>query len=369
MDIRYRIRSFGRPAVEGPNGPLGGCAAQRQALALLTVVAAAGERGLSRDKIVALLWPETDTRRSSHRLSQLLHALRRTLGEDALLASAGEIRVNPDRMTSDVAEFHAARSRGALDIAAECYSGPFMDGFFLGDAPEFERWVESERAALTRAYGEALETLAIEAEAAGERASASRWWSLLAAHEPLSSRVIMRLMSALAAYGDRAGALHHAHRYEVGVERELEAAPNPAVLALADRLRRTAIAGVANSDDRPYSIAVSPILNLSSAASNDYLAEGLVEELTNSLSRLEGVRLVAVPSAESIARPHLDAILEGSIRQADGRIRVILRLVDPEDGSYVWSQRYERQLHNVFELQDELTGTILQDMKSVLHSE
>ncbi len=366
MDIRYRIRSFGSPAVEGPDGPLGGCAAQRQALALLTIVAAAGERGLSRDKIIALLWPEADARRAGHRLSQLLHSLRRSLGEDSLVASAGEIRVNPDRMTSDVAEFNTARSRGALDRAAACYSGPFMDGFYLGDAPEFERWVESERAAFDRAYGEALETLAIAAEASGDRATASRWWSLLAAHEPLSSRVIMRLMSALAAYGDRAGALHHAQRYEVGVERELEAVPNPAVLALAERLRQTAIAS-ASLANRRFSIAVSPILNLSSAPGNDYLAEGLVEELTNSLSRQEGVRLVAVPSVEGISRASLDGILEGSIRQADDRIRVILRLVDPKDGSYVWSQRYERQLESVFELQDELTEAILQDMRPVLH--
>ena len=363
MDIRYRIRSFGSPAVEGPDGPLGGCAAQRQALALLTLVAAAGYRGLSRDKIIALLWPEADARRSGHRLSQLLHALRGSLGDDALIASAGEIRVNPDRLTSDVAEFNVARSQGALDRAAACYSGPFMDGFFLDDAPGFERWVESERVGFSRAYGEALETLAIDAEAAGERANASRWWSLLAAHEPLSSRVIMRLMSALAAYGDRAGALHQAQRYEMGVERELEAAPNPAVLALANRLRRAATA--AASDNDCFAVAVLPITNLSSATSNDYLAEGLVEELTNSLARLQGVRLMAASSLESISRVSLDGMLEGSIRQEGDRVRLILRLIDPADGSHLWSQRYERLVENVFQLQDELTETILQDMGAV----
>jgi DNA-binding SARP family transcriptional activator len=353
---QLRIRSFGSPAVEGPDGPLRGCAAQRQALALLTLVAAAGERGLSRDKIIALLWPEADGRRSGHRLSQLLHALRRGLGEDALIASAGEIRLNPDRITSDVAEFKAARSRGDLETAVACYSGPFMDGFFLGDAPEFERWVESERAALVRAYGAALETLAIDAEAGGERAGASRWWSLLAEHEPLSSRVIMRLMAALAAHGDRAGALQQAQRYEVGIDRELEASPNPAVLALADQLR--------GAPSR-FSVAVLPITNLSSTKSNDFLAEGLVEELTSRLAGLAGVRLVAVPSPESIACARLDGVLEGSIRQADGRIRLIVRLVDPTDGSHLWSQRYERVVENVFELQDELTEAILGELGTV----
>src|SRR5215212_6756475 len=104
------IRSFGSPAVVGPSGALGGCAAQRQALALLTLVGAAGERGLSRDKVVAMLWPETDSQRAGHRLSQLLHALRGSLGEDAIISGSGEIRLNPERLTSDVAEFKANRS-------------------------------------------------------------------------------------------------------------------------------------------------------------------------------------------------------------------------------------------------------------------
>jgi TolB-like protein len=241
-----------------------------------------------------------------------------------------------------------------------------MDGFFLSDCPDFEHWVESERTSLARAYGEALETLAIDAETRGERASASRWWSLLAEHEPLSSRVIMRLMSALAAHGDRAGALHQAQRYEVGVNRELEASPNPAVLALADRLRRAPVTGTSGAGRSRFSIAVLPITNLSSAASNDYFAEGLVEELTSRIARLEGVQLVGTTSPESITRAGLDAVLEGSIRQADGRIRLILRLVDPVDGSHLWSQRYERAAGNVFELQDELTDTILTELAILL---
>lgn len=366
MHIRYRIRSFGSPAVEGPAGPVGGCAAQRQPLALLTLVAAAGERGISRDKLMALLWPEADARPAGHRLSQLLHAIRRCLGDDALTAAAGEIRLNPERLSSDVADFKAARSAGELERVVACYSGPFMDGFFLSDAPEFERWVEAERVGFANAFGEALETLAIDTEAGGDRAGASRWWRLLAEHEPLSSRVIMRLMSALAAHGDRAGALHQAQRYEVSVGRELEADPNPAVLELADRLRRAPAKQPSAAGGARFSLAVLPIANFSSPPGNDYLAEGLVEELTSRLARLEGVRLVALSSPESIPRANLDAVLQGSLRQADGRIRLILRLVDPADGSHLWSQRYERAVGNVFQLQDELSESIVAELRAVL---
>ena len=55
-------------------------------------------------------------------------------------------------------------------------------------------------------------------------------------------------------------------------------------------------------------------------------------------------------------------MLEGSIRQADGRIRVILRLIDPADGSHLWSQRYERNVENAFELQDELADAIVAEL-------
>jgi len=241
-----------------------------------------------------------------------------------------------------------------------------MDGFFLDGSLEFERWVESERAGLARSYGEALETLAIDAEAASDRARASKWWTMLAEHEPLSSRVIMRLMAALAAHGDRAEALQQAQRYEVGVGRELEAEPNPAVLALADRLRRAPANGAPGPDRSRFSIAVLPIANLSPAAANDYFAEGLVEELTSRLARVEGVRLVAVTSGDGGARAGLDAVLEGSIRQEGGQIRLILRLIDPSDGTHLWTQRYEREVENVFDLQDELAETALAALRKLV---
>lgn len=362
-----RLRTFGSPAVDGPAAPKGGTAAQPQSLALLTLVAAAGERGLSRDKIVALLWPEADTRRARHCLSQLCHALRRSLGEHIFSSASAELRLDPSQITSDVGEFKAACLRGDSERVVACYAGPFLDGFFLSGAPEFERWVEAERVAFARAFTEALETLAIDAEAKGDRAEAARWWSRLAEQEPLSSRVIIRLMSALAAHGDRAGALEQARRYEEGLDRELEAAPNPAVVALADRLRRAPI----NSDPSPaalrrrISIAVLPITKLGSMPDN-YLAEGLVEELAHGLAQLEGVRVTAVTSPERLRRASPNAILEGIIRQIDNRIRLIVRLVDAADGSYLWSSCYDRAVDDVFTVQTELSKNIVEELGGVL---
>jgi DNA-binding SARP family transcriptional activator len=365
---QMRIRSFGSPAVEGPSGPLGGCAAQRQALALLTVLAV-GDKGVSRDKIYALLWPEADARRAGHRLSQLLHALRGSLGDDAFIGGSGEIRLNRERISSDVAEFQEACSREDFERAVACYGGPLLDGFFLTDAPEFERWAEAERVGLARAFTEVLETLAIAAESRGEQAEAASWWTRLAEHEPLSSRIIIRLMSALAAHGDRAGALEQARRYEQELGRELEAEPNPAVVALADRLRRAPSKSALSPavSRRRISIAIQPFTKLG-AMPDSYLTEGLVEELTHGLAQLPGVRVVSGNRPERPNPPGPGAILEGIIRQIDDRLRLIVRLVDSADGSYLWSTRYDRRVNDVFAAQDELSQAILEELRGFLGS-
>ncbi|NIQ56042.1 MAG: hypothetical protein GWN71_22525, partial [Gammaproteobacteria bacterium] len=121
--------------------------------------------------------------------------------------------------------------------AVEVYTGPFLDGFSLSDAPEFEHWADGQRTRLSDLYGEALETLADDAEGQGELADAVAWWKARATHDPFDSRVALRLMQALVATGNPAGALQHAaaHRRLLAEELDLEL---PADLAaLTERLR------------------------------------------------------------------------------------------------------------------------------------
>jgi DNA-binding SARP family transcriptional activator len=322
---------------------------------------------MSRDKIIALLWPECDSKRARHRLSQLCHAIRRSLGE-VITAGSTELRLDPGRITSDVAEFKHAFARADSERAVASYSGPFLDGFFLSDAPGFERWVEGERVAFARAFTEALETLAIDAESRGDRSKAARWWNKLAEHEPLSSRVIIKLMSALAAHGDRAGALEQARRYEDELGRELEAEPNPAVVALAERLR-AAPADAASfpvRTRRRILLTVVPFIKLGSI-SDDYFADVLREEITHGLAQVEGVRVTSNVSPEiSSASPA--AMLEGIIRQIGDRLRLIVRLVDSSDGSYLWSSRYDRAMDDVLTLEDELSKAVVSDLEAFLRT-
>ena len=130
---------------------------------------------MSRDKLQAYLWPESDADRARHVLNQLLYAQRRQVGDDALFLGQKTLRLNPVVMWADVTAFEAALAGGDLEGAAELYRGPFLDGFFVKEAPGFERWVEDQRAALARRAMAALTSLAERAAAAGDhRAAAER---------------------------------------------------------------------------------------------------------------------------------------------------------------------------------------------------
>jgi DNA-binding SARP family transcriptional activator/TolB-like protein len=231
------LKAFGGLSVAVDGSPGSGAAQQRKTLALLALVAASGQRGIGRDKLIAYLWPEADTEHARGLLKQARYALRRDLHAPDLFLGATELRLNPTVISSDIQAFEAALDRGDPAQAAPIYTGPFLDGFYLSDATEFEHWVEAERGRLRQRACEALETIATEAASRGNYGCAVEWGRRLAALDPLNSRVALSLMNALAATGDRAGALHVARVHERLLRDEVDAAPDPAVVRLVERLR------------------------------------------------------------------------------------------------------------------------------------
>ena len=141
-------------------------------------------------------------------------------------------------LATDLEAFAAALEAGEFERAVAAYGGPFLDGFYLSDASEFEHWVEEERARLAQRYSSALEALARGATTAGDVVAAAGWWRQLAQVEPLNARVTVSYMEALGAAGDRPAALRFARAYETLLREEFDADPDPAVLAAAERLRR-----------------------------------------------------------------------------------------------------------------------------------
>lgn len=250
--VTFRFRTLGGASLEGPKGPVTGRGTQPRRLAVLSLLAAAPDRTLLRDRIVGCVWPEAEQSRARHLLSDAVYVLRRTLGEEALLSRGNEaLRLDEHVVWTDVGAFEAALEAGDLETAVDHYDGEFLAGFHLSGAPDFERWQERQRRRLGSLYGEALERLARKAEDDGDAKAAVRWWKKRAAHDPFDSRIAHALMSALAAAGNPAGALRHARVHELMLRDELGLEPADEVLKLADTLRE--------GGDRDTSEASRPI--------------------------------------------------------------------------------------------------------------
>jgi TolB-like protein/cytochrome c-type biogenesis protein CcmH/NrfG len=137
----------------------------------------------------------------------------------------------------DALDLEQAVASGDLEAAASLYSGPFMDGVHVKDAPEFEKWVDSERERLASVHREVLEGLATAASEGGRRQEAAEWWKKLAVQDPYSDRIALGLMEALSEAGDRAGALRYAQVHATLLREDFGTEPGPDVAELERRIR------------------------------------------------------------------------------------------------------------------------------------
>ena len=214
------LKTFGGLSVAADAASARGAAQHRKTLALLALLAVANRRGMSRDKLIAYLWPDADTEHGRSLLNQACYALRRDLHAPGLFLGATELRLNPDVITSDIQTFADALERGDAEQVAVVYAGPFLDGFYLRGAGEFERWVEEERSRLARRALDALQSLATRAASAGDLEAAMKWWRRLTELDALSAHAALGLMRALDDAGERAEAVQHGRRYEAYVRTE-----------------------------------------------------------------------------------------------------------------------------------------------------
>jgi DNA-binding SARP family transcriptional activator/tetratricopeptide (TPR) repeat protein len=216
-------------AVTGP-------ATQRHRMALLAMLAVSHPHPVPRERLIGRLWPDRDIDASRRLLNQAVHALRGALGEASVLSVGDDLRLDPRGLECDVIAFVAARTAGDHQRAADLYAGPLLDGFVPPSAA-FEQWVDGERERLRRECCAALESLGEAADAAGATDRSVECWRRLAALEPYSGRITLRLMQSLSNAGDHAAAVQQARVHEELLRRDLEAEPHPAVIALSDRLR------------------------------------------------------------------------------------------------------------------------------------
>ena len=256
------FRTLGALRLIGTDGrEAAGVLAQPKRLALLAYLIMARPRGQHRrDTLLALFWPDLSQSHARHALSQALHFLRRSLSAQLVVTRGSEeVGVDPTLVRCDALAFDQAVDAGDVEAASTLYEGDFLAGFFLSDAPEFERWLDNERSRLRSRAVEVARTRADLGRAEGKRIDAARWASRAAALDPLDERALRRLMRAHDEAGDRAAAIGAFQAFARRLSQELDAEPSPETLRLAEVIRaRVTPSPLVSADNAPVRLERLP---------------------------------------------------------------------------------------------------------------
>ena len=213
--------------------------AQPKRVALLVYLALGARRGFKRrDTLLGVFWPDVEEERARHALRQALYVLRRALGANVVVSRGDEeLGVDRDRVWCDAAAFEEAVDAGSPVDALELYEGDLLPGFYLDDAPEFERWLENERRRLRRKAADSAWAEANQREEARDLPEAARWARRAQELTPLDETSLCRLVGLLDRLGDRAGAIKAYEQFARVLESAYEAEPAPETQVLIRRIR------------------------------------------------------------------------------------------------------------------------------------
>ncbi|MEM7226810.1 MAG: BTAD domain-containing putative transcriptional regulator, partial [Pseudomonadota bacterium] len=356
----------------------------RKAQALLALLALSGGTPLTREKLTGLLWSERGEEQARGSLRQALAELRRALGEGDthyLGADRDSLSLNGANFRCDALDLEALVASGELERACALYGGPLLDGISVAD-PAFEDWLAAERARFAELAQGALNRLLARQTGAGDSAAAVATARKLLDLDPLQEPVHRALMSLYADQGERAMALKQYRTCRDLLANELGVEPEAETTALFEALKSGTAAPTAPapgpvSDD--VSIAVLPFANLSGDPEQEYFSDGITEDIITELSRFRELMVIARNSSfaykdkaikvQDIGRD-LGAcyLLEGSVRKAGKRVRVSAQLVETASGNHLWAERYDRELEDIFAVQDEITQAIVTVLPTRLQS-
>jgi TolB-like protein/Tfp pilus assembly protein PilF len=366
------VQLLGGASLRSGDTPVSGPPAQRHRIALLTLIVAAWPQPLSRDRAMALLWPERDDANARRLLNLAVHVLRGALGEDAIASTGDGLLLNPSLLACDLHELRSAIAANTPDCVVRLYTGPLLEGFHLDDSLEFGHWLDDARRELTHAYIGALLAEARRQGQSGDVHGRVRTCLRLVTADPHSSVYAQDLMRALDAAGDRVGAIHHASEHAHRLRVDLDLDSDPAVAALAKELREAA-----PGHGRAPAVAVLPFLNLSADPEQEYFADGITEDVIAHLSKIRALTVIARTSVMPFKqRQHspkeigatlgATSVLDGSVRHVGDRVRIVAKLIDVDTDKHLWAETYDRQLTDIFSIQTDVAIHIAAALKAQL---
>jgi TolB-like protein/Tfp pilus assembly protein PilF len=350
---------------------------QPRRFALLAYLAAAGDGSAahSRDTLQALFWPEYDQARARNALAQALHYLRQQLPGVLLARGRSAVAIASECLACDVTRLKRAADAGHETEVVTLYAGALLPGFFIAEAPEFERWLEGERARVAQLAATAAAHLAEVAGDANALDEAVRWARRALEIVPDDEPAVRRLLSLLDRAGDRVGALALDASFRRRLADEYASEPSAETEALVRTIRVRHLGRSLESAPAPSSVAVLPFQELSAAPGDAYFADGLTEELIAMLAGVEGLHVVsrtsafayrhsAVPLRQIGRELGVETIVEGSVRRAGERVRITAQLIDARTDAHLWAESYERSLTDIFEIQYDVAQRIATSMRS-----
>jgi DNA-binding SARP family transcriptional activator/TolB-like protein len=426
------LRLFGTLEIRDSDGrDHAALARQSKRAALLVYLAAAAPHGLHRrETLLALFWPDLSESRARAALSQALHVLRATLGEEVIVTRGDdEVGLAAGVVRCDVTAFETALEAGRLEEALGLYGADMLPGFSLSDAPDFGRWLDRERDRLRTRAAEGAWIWAEARAKGGDPTAAVHWARWAAALAPADEGAIRRLMTILARQGDRAAALQAYEAFTRTLSEEFDLEPSAATRALADSMRAgPGAAGVADPGRSPGAapaapgpyqvrgrrpavigavagaalviilglrvlgsrgqsgapepasrrIAVLPLANLTGDSAQGYFVDGMHEALIDELAKLKGVSVISRTSvlqfrgASRLSLPaierrlEVDGVVEGSVFRAKDSVRVAVQLIDGRTDQPIWSETYVRDARDVLRLFSELATEVATQVRAAV---
>ncbi len=374
--LTVTIQLLGGLKVKGSDGSIVDISGSKPK-ALLAILALSPGMTESREKLANLLWSERGDEQARGSLRQALASLKRDLGVygDILHIERDRISLNRNRVSIDAVQFQEMATAGKAAQALDFYKGPLLEGMSVSDQ-SLEDWLSHERQRFNNLAIEVHEIRAKELTAR-ERIKLARQLLELDPLREASHRV---LIEALASAGERDQALRQYEACREMLERELGVKPATETRDLMDQLSKEvtpvpdAVAEalakqVRNATDRTV-IAVLPFANLSGDEGQDYFADGIAEDLITELARYRHLTVIGnkLSSLFKERRSDLlgmreklgvDFLIDGSVRLAANHVRAVVKLIDVETGTHVWGDRFDREMVDVFQVQDEIVEAVI----------
>ena len=358
---------------------------QPKRIALLAYLALARPRGVQRrDTLLAIFWPESDERRARNALSQSLHVLRSCLGPDAVEgAGSQDVGVSPARVRCDVARFEDLLASGQPADAFDLYRGELLPGLHVPDSPDFAHWLDLERDRLHRMARDSARAAAAEYEDRGSPALAMGVLHRAIELFPEDEDLFLRLVEVMADAGDRAGVMQAWQLFQRRRAHLIGLPPSAKVRERIDRIRRDdrTIRSVPGTvPDAPVrSLAVLPLQRLGSEG-DAYSTAGMTEALVAELGRIRSLRVIShqsvlrfqgstLPLRDIAAKLDVDALVEGSVLEAGGRVRVTAQLVRAEPEEHLWADAFEADAQDVIAVHRDVAKAVAQAVSAALSEE